>query len=330
MKKMAVLLLCLLLAVLFGGCSSSRSDKSIILDNQAASSQLKSKGEKKTIALVLKTLTNPFFVELEKGARRAEKEAGDITLLVKTGAKETSIDQQITIVEELIREKVDAIVISPASSTELIPVLKKAQDANIPIINIDNQLDLEVGKKVGLKEIPFISVDNEKGAYLSAKYISDQITVPTEVVILEGIREAKNAQDRKNGALRAFKENSNITVVGVETANWKIDEAYMVVAGLYKSHPSVGAIFCANDMMGLGVVKYLQDKGKPGVLVAAYDALEEAKKAIKNGQMSVTIDQQADMQGYLGIQYALQKIKGESVPPLTLVDVRVITSQNLP
>ena len=58
MKKMAVLLLCLLLAVLFGGCSSSRSDKSIILDNQAASSQLKSKGEKKTIALVLKTLTN--------------------------------------------------------------------------------------------------------------------------------------------------------------------------------------------------------------------------------------------------------------------------------
>ena len=83
-------------------------------------------------------------------------------------------------------------------------------------------------------------------------------------------------------------------------------------------------------MMGLGVVKYLQDKGKPGVLVAAYDALEEAKKAIKNGQMSVTIDQQADMQGYLGIQYALQKIKGESVPPLTLVDVRVITSQNLP
>ena len=81
-----------------------------------------------TIGLVMKTLTNPFFVEMEKGARQAEKDFG-INLVVRTGAQETSIEQQITIVRDLIKENVDAIVIAPADSSELIPVLKEAQDA---------------------------------------------------------------------------------------------------------------------------------------------------------------------------------------------------------
>ncbi|MCB0021873.1 MAG: substrate-binding domain-containing protein, partial [Caldilinea sp.] len=88
----------------------------------------------------MKTLTNPFFIEMEKGARRAEQELG-IELIVKTGAQETSIEQQIAIVDDFIARGVDAIVIAPGSSTELIPVLKKAQDAGIVVINIDNRLD---------------------------------------------------------------------------------------------------------------------------------------------------------------------------------------------
>lgn len=120
----------------------------------------------KNIALVMKTLTNPFFVEMERGARRAEKELG-VPVCGKPGAQETSIDQQIAIVEESDKaEGVIAIVIAPASSIDLIPVLKKAQDAGISLINIDNRLDRDVAKKVGLLDIPFIGVDNEKGAYL--------------------------------------------------------------------------------------------------------------------------------------------------------------------
>lgn len=329
MKTVSILILTLFFTVFASGCGSSSGDKSLIVDGKNSSAQsAQDKDGKKTVALVLKTLTNPFFVEVEKGARQAEKELGGITLKVKTGAKETSIDQQIAIIEELIRDKVDGIIIAPASSVELIPVLKKAQDANIPIINIDNQLDKEVGKRMGLAEIPFISVDNERGAYLSAKIISDRVSAPTEVVVLEGIRSAQNAQDRKNGALKAFGENNQLSVTAVETANWKIDEAYEIIGQLYKKHPNIGAIFCANDMMALGVLKYLQEHGKGQVLVAGYDALEEAKKAVKEGRMVATIDQQADVQGYLGVKYAVQKIRGEAVPPLTMVDVRVLTAGN--
>jgi len=323
----------LLLLILFAfssiACSPNKSTTTIIekgkQNNQTGQSDA---SNKKNIALVMKTLTNPFFIEMEKGARKAANEVG-VNLIVKTGAQETSISQQIAIIEDLIRDKVDGIVIAPASSTELIPVLKKAQDAKIPIVNIDNQLDGEVCRKIGLVNVPFISVNNEQGAYLSAQYISNKIHTPTEVAILEGITSAKNAQDRRNGALRAFKENPNITVVAIETANWKIDEAYTVTQNLYKKNPNLGAFFCANDMMALGTVKYLSESGKAGVLVAAYDALDEAKGAIKNGKLAVTIDQQADVQGYLGVKFAVQKVNGESVPLETLVEVKVIDPGNV-
>jgi len=154
-----------------------------------------SPGARKKIALVMKTLTNPFFIEMEKGARRAENEF-NIELVVKTGAQETSIEQQITMVEDLISSRVQGIVIAPGSSVDLIPVLKKAQDTKIPIVNIDNRLDPDLSRKLGLAGVPFISVDNEKGAYLSAKFICAQIREPAQAAILEGIRTAYNAQQR--------------------------------------------------------------------------------------------------------------------------------------
>ena len=279
-----------------------------------------------TIALVMKTLTNPFFVEMEKGARKAEKDLG-VKLIVKTGAQETSIEQQIAIVRALIDQNVDAIVIAPADSAELVPVLAEAQRAGIVIVNIDNQLDQKSVAAEGMKDVPFISVDNEEGAYHSAKYISDQLDTPSEAIILEGIRTAKNADDRMRGAERAFGENPNVTVVAKETANWKIDEAHDVVAGLFAAHPKVRAIFAANDMMALGAIRYLEEAARKDVLVAGYDALDEAKAAIRAGKLAATIDQQASQQGYLGVEYAVKALRGQSVPAVTLIDTRLVIEE---
>lgn len=331
MKRIGILFITFITLILFIGCGKpvSNENKKLIIETETNSSDKSSTGtDKKTIALIMKTLTNPFFIEMEKGARNAEKEF-NINLIVKTGAKETSIEQQIAIVDEMISKNVDAIVIAPGSSSELIPVLKKAQDAGIPIVNIDNRLDPELCKKLGLDGVPFISVDNEEGAYISAKYISDQIKNHTEVAILEGIREADNAEQRKNGALRAFNENKNIKVVSSETANWKIDEAYDVAAKIFAKNPGLSAVFCANDMMALGVIQYLDKYGKKDIMVAGFDALDEAKKAIKDGKMEVTINQQADIQGYTGVKYAVEMIQGKKVPSETMVDVKAVNKENI-
>ncbi|MGK0465031.1 substrate-binding domain-containing protein [Clostridium sp.] len=285
--------------------------------------------QKKNVLLIMKTLTNPFFIEMERGARHAESETG-IKLTVKTGAKETSIEQQIAIVEDAIASKVDAIVIAPGSSIELIPVLKKAQDAKIPIVNIDNRLDPVLSKTKGLIDVPFISVDNKNGGYLSAKCISDKITSPTKAVIIEGIRGANNADQRKEGAIKAFAENKNITLVATETANWNIAEAYDVAKKLFETNSDIGAVFCANDMMALGVIQYLDKSKGKDILVAGFDALSEAKSAIAQGKMSNTIAQQASLQGYTGVKLAVDLINGKKPANLiNLVDVKVLDANNI-
>ncbi len=285
--------------------------------------------KKPRIALVMKTLTNPFFISMENGARRAEKELG-IELIVKTATQETSISQQIEIVDKLVRDNaVDAIVIAPGDSVQLIPVLKKAQDTGTVIVNIDNRLDQQFSDKVGLKDVPFISVDNVKGAYLSAKHIADQASGHSKAAILEGIRSAGNAQDRKAGAEKAFKENPNIELVASETANWKIDEGQTVTAQIFTDHPDIKLLFCANDMMALGAIEYLTKNNRQDVLVAGYDALDEAKKAVESGLMEVTIDQQPQLQGYIGVETALKMLNRQKVDLNVLVDVFVIKKDTL-
>lgn len=280
---------------------------------------------RKRIGFVMKTLTNPFFIEMEKGARRAEH-ALNIELVVKTAAQETSIEQQIQIVEDLITAKVDAIVIAPGDSELLVPVLKKAEDAGIKLVNIDNRLDTEAIKKAGAKAIPFISVDNDKAAYNSAKFIADGAAPGTQAAILEGIRTADNARQRMEGAKRAFDESKGVKLVASESANWKIDEGYRVSKQLFDKHPDIKLLFAANDMMALGALKFLQESNRAQVKVAAYDALDEAVAEVKAGRLAVTVDQQAAEQGFQGVMLASRLLKGEAVPALMLIDTRLITA----
>lgn len=304
---------------------SSSPSVSTVTKVDAPATQAALTPPKKKIGLVMKTLTNPFFIQMEQGARRAEH-ALNIELVVKTAAQETSIEQQIQIVDDLIAEKVDAIVIAPGDSELLVPVLKKAEDAGIKLVNIDNRLDAEAIKKAGAQAIPFISVDNDKAAYNSAKLISEGATPGTQAAILEGIRTADNARQRMEGAKRAFAESKGVKLAASESANWKIDEAYRVSKQLFDKHPDIKLLFAANDMMALGALKFLQESKRTQVKVAAYDALDEAVAEVKAGRLAVTVDQQAAEQGFQGVMLATRLLNGEPVPALMLIDTRLITA----
>ncbi len=281
------------------------------------------------VALVMKTLTNPFFIAMEVGARRAATELG-VELLVRTAAEETSIEQQIAIVGDMIDLKVDALVIAPGDSVQLLPVLKTAADRGITIINIDNRLDPTFARRLGLGDIPFVSVNNERGAYEAASYLTRTMTGPSKAAIIEGIRTAANAEARFEGARRAFAETAGVTLVAHESANWKIDEGYEVTAQIMRNHPDLALLYCANDMMALGAIRRLSEIGRRDVAVGGFDALTEAITAIQEGRMRVTVDQDAAGQGYLGVTYAVRHHAGEDVPAETLVPARLITANDYP
>jgi ribose transport system substrate-binding protein len=155
-------------------CGESKSPAVASVTTAPAQSKVADKpAEGVRVALVMKTLTNPFFVEMEKGARKAQQAMG-IDLKVQTATQETSIEQQIQLVEQEIQAQAKAIVIAPGDSMRLVPVLKKAQDAGIHVVNIDNRLGAQAMQAIGMKPVPFISVNNEEGAYKAAKFVADQ------------------------------------------------------------------------------------------------------------------------------------------------------------
>lgn len=279
------------------------------------------------VAFILKSLTNPFFMEMAKGARMAQQEAG-VDLQVKTSTPETSVEQQIRLVESQIKAGVKGIVISPVDNQRLIPVLKRAQEAGIQIVNVDERLDPKAVAASGMQPVPYVGVDSEAGAYQAARFMTAQIRQPTQVAIIEGLP-VTTGFARKRGAQRAFAENARLRVVATGVANFKADEAYEVAKRLFKAHPGIGVVYCANDLMAIGLIKYLQETGRTKVLVGGFDALDEAKDAIRAGQMMVTVDQLAARQGYLGVVSVRKLLRGETLPSVTLIDTALVTATSL-
>jgi ribose transport system substrate-binding protein len=285
-------------------------------------------GQQIKVALIMKAQNNPFFLAMEEGAKHAQQETR-IALTTRFIPEETAVEQQITLVDDAIKAHVDALVIAPVDSHRLVPIIKKAYDAGIKIVNVDNRLDAADMKQRNLAGIPFISIDNEHAAYQSAKYAADQITDESEAAVIEGIRSADNANLRKRGALRAFAANPKLRVTVQESANWNADEAYAVAKRVFPIHPKLKVVFCANDSMAFGIIKYLKENSRHDVKIASFDALATALDAIRSGDLVATIDQQADKQGYEGIKTAIKAVKGEALAPDIELDAALITAKSL-
>ncbi len=92
------------------------------------------------VALVLKTLNNPFFIEMQSGAQDAAKTL-NVDLTVQAAERETDVDKQMQIIENLIQARVDALAVTPSGSREVVPAIAKANQANIPVVIVDTRLD---------------------------------------------------------------------------------------------------------------------------------------------------------------------------------------------
>lgn len=288
-----------------------------------------SSGGKPRVALVMKSLANEFFKMMEDGARAHQAaHANDYTLIAGGTKDELDVSRQVDLVEQMIAERVDAIVIAPADSKALIAVCKKAQEAGLVVINIDNQLDAAVLAQRGLK-IPFVGPDNRKGARLAGEYLARQLKAGDKVAIIEGVPTAFNAVQRKAGfedALKAVGAN----IVSSQSGSWETAQANQVAAALITEQPDLKALLCANDSMALGAVAALKAAGKTGqVRIIGFDNISAIRQLIKDGQVLATVDQHADQLAVYGIEYALDVLQKKGQPANRETPVDLITAETL-
>jgi ribose transport system substrate-binding protein len=269
--------------------------------------------EKPKVALVMKSLANEFFLTMEDGAKAYQKEHSADFDLISNGIKdETDTAGQTRIVEQMILAKVNALVIAPSDSKAMVPVIKKAVDAGITVINIDNQLDPQIVKSKNIS-VPFVGPDNRKGARLVGEYLAKQLKAGDEVGIIEGVSTTTNAQQRTAGFKDAM-EAAQIKVVSLQSGDWEIDKGNKVAASILSEYPDVKALLAGNDSMAVGAVSAVRAAGKAGkVQVVGYDNINAIKPMLKDGRVLATADQFAAKQAVFGIETALKILKGEKV-----------------
>jgi ribose transport system substrate-binding protein len=281
---------------------------------------------KPRIALVMKSLANEFFLTMENGAKAHQKaHAADYDLIANGIKDELDVSRQIDLVDQMIAQKVDAIVIAPADSKALVPVCKKAQQAGIIVINIDNKFDDAVLAQSGAK-FPFVGPDNRKGAKTVGDHLAKKLQAGDKVAIIEGAPNAFNAIQRKLGFEDAMKA-AGMKIVTSQSGYWETDKANQVAAAVLTEHPDLKAILCANDSMALGAVAALRAAGKLGqVQVVGYDHIAAVRQLLKEGKVLATADQYADKLAVFGIEYALKMLKTKSAPADRETPVDLITA----
>lgn len=288
--------------------------------------------EKPKVALVMKSLANEFFRTMEDGAKAHNKANAAKYTLVSNGIKnETDTAAQIRMVEQMIAQKANAIVIAPADSKALVPVLKTAIDKGILVVNIDNKLDADAQKEKGI-QIPFAGPDNRTGAKLVGDYLAKSLKSGDKVGIIEGVSTTFNAQQRTLGFQDAMKA-AGVTVVGVQSGNWEIDKGNTVASGMLREHPDLKALLAGNDNMALGAVAAVKAAGKTGqVQVVGYDNIGAVKPMLKDGRMLATADQFGAKQAVFGIEIALkalsEKKKQSEMPEAIQTDVVLVTKDS--
>lgn len=292
------------------------------------------RGEKKDaegplIALVMKTLNNPFFIDMQRGAEDAAKKLG-VTLLVQAAEREVDVEKQMQIIENLIQRGVDVLCITPSGSKEIIPAIVKANKADIPVLIVDTRVDSISLIEAGGKITTFIGSDNFDGGRIAGEYIVNSLDGKGEVAILEGIPGHETGDARMSGFHKALEGKKSIKIVTSQTANWERDQGFNVFQNIMQSYPSVQALFSCNDMMALGAVEAIAAAGKTGqIIVVGFDAIKDGRDAIKKGTMTGSVAQHPYEMGKIAVEEAVKVINGEKLPCYIPVKIELIIRENL-
>lgn len=265
-----------------------------------------------TMAIVLSTLNNPFFVTMKDGAEAKAKELG-YDLIVLDSQNDPS--KELSNVEDLTIRGVKAILINPTDSDAVSNAIRMANRSNIPVLTLDR------GASRG-DVVSHIASDNVVGGEMAGHYIMEKVGEKAKVIQLEGIAGTSAARERGEGFMNAVK-GSEMELLASQPADFDRTKGLNVMENLLAANPDVQAVFAQNDEMALGALRAVQASGK-NVMIIGFDGTDDGIAAVNRGKLAATVAQQPDLIGSLGIEIADKVLKGGSVEEYIPVPLKVI------
>ncbi|KWT99087.1 ribose ABC transporter substrate-binding protein RbsB [Vibrio toranzoniae] len=265
-----------------------------------------------TMAIVLSTLNNPFFVTMKDGAEAKAEELG-YKLIVLDSQNDPS--KELSNIEDLTIRGVKAILINPTDSDAVSNAIRMANRSDIPVLTLDR------GASRG-DVVSHIASDNVIGGEMAGHYIMEKVGEKAKVIQLEGIAGTSAARERGEGFMNAV-NGSDLELLASQPADFDRTKGLNVMENLLAANPDVQAVFAQNDEMALGALRAVQASGKD-VMIVGFDGTEDGIAAVNRGLLGATVAQQPDLIGSLGVEMADKVLKGETVDEYVPVPLKII------
>jgi len=267
-----------------------------------------------SIALVVSTLNNPFFVTLQEGAEAKARELG-YELLVLDSQNDPA--RELANVEDVLNRDIAVLMINPTDSDAVRSAIRAANRQDVPVVTLDRGAN-------GGEVVSHVASDNVMGGEMAAQFIVDALADGGKVVELQGVPGTSAARDRGEGFNQVMAAQDNIEIVASQPADFDRTRGLEVMENILQAQPEIDAVFAHNDEMALGAIQAIRGAGRD-IMIVGFDGTDDGVAAVQAGEMLGTVAQQAGRIGELGVEAAHAIIQDEAVPEYTPVPLLMIT-----
>jgi ABC-type sugar transport system substrate-binding protein len=309
---MGIALIALIAMIAFTGCSKK---------------EVASQGgpKKYVVGVLLKDLSNTFVKIIGDSINaRAAELSNEVTLVVQDarGSISTAIQQA----EDMITQRVDALILNPQDYEGCAPIVDMALEANIPIVVVNATTN-------NTNKVSYVGSDDVDAGRIQSEFLKTKLKPGARVTYLMGPIGISAQIERKEGIYKYLFNDPEwkINILAEQTANWRTDEAMTLSENWLTAYNNdIAAIICQNDEMAMGALEATEAKGvKNEIVIIGIDAIASAVAAVKAGRLDATVFQDGSGQGRESLNMALELIKtGQKKIPDRWIPFVLVTQDN--
>ncbi|WP_183187775.1 ABC transporter substrate-binding protein, partial [Ancylobacter tetraedralis] len=263
---------------------------------------------------------------VQKGADAALKESGGNTLTFQGPASESAIANQVNMVENAVNRGVAGIVLAPSHPDALVPAVKKAWEARIPVVIIDSLL----AKGAEQYYQSYLATDNRKAGELAAKALIDKVGTEGKIAVMSYAAGTGSEIGRVGGFTDYIKAHSKLEIVGPFYSQSQMATALNQTTDVLAANADLKGIFGANEPTAIGMARAIKQAGKSGKIVAiGFDGNQDLQEFVKDGTLSAIVVQGSFQMGDLGVKTVSKLIKKEKVEKFVDTGAVVVTKANI-
>ena len=262
--------------------------------------------DKLYIPLISKGFQHQFWQAVKAGADKAAAEF-DVEVTFEGPDTEAQVDRQIDMLSAALAKNPTAIGFAALDSQAAIPLLRQAQERNIPVVAFDSGVDSDI-------PVATASTDNLAAAAMAADKMAELIGGAGQVALVVHDQTSRTGIDRRDGFVNRVEEAyPDIEIVTIQYGGGDHLQSTEITKSILQGNPELKGIFGANEGSAIGVVNGARELGKTDLVIIGYDSGTQQKQAIRDGLMAGAITQNPVGIGYETVKAAVAASKGETV-----------------